>query len=506
MADENLPFDFSSRTYSTIRQDLLRRASAFVPEWTDRDPSDFGMVFVDLWSYMGDIMHYYIDRAAQEAFITTATQRESLIAYANLYDYKPNGRESSTATVYVSNSSSSSSGTVILPAYSQLAAVVDDKRYYFHTVEAITLEYGTTTSVEVIEGNYVSSETLTTYSSGLPSQSYTLANTNAAVSTIKVYVTDEGSPIQWTRYENVSDIPSGAKGYVVYLTSSGELQILFGNRINGFIPPAGSTITASYTKSSGSLGNIGSNLIKHFVSVQPNQIAITSSTSATGGTNGETAESLKTNIISSIRTQDRAVTLQDYADAVRRVAGVEKSVAVYTPSSAGASASASVSLYALPYISDYLTPSASTLTISSSLASSVLSNVSEKSMIGIYLHVPTSITTYRLNITAEVFVNQAYVAEWVKNDVSNAIDGLLSFTNADFGKEIPIGKVYKTIMDVEGVDYVKVSTYSITQYNGSSWVTMKDYITGTGTDLPYTGMLQKGIVVLTTTNGMTTSA
>ena len=58
-------FNYASRTYSTIRQDLLNRAALVAPEWTDRDPSDFGMLFVDLWSYMGDIMNYYIDRAGR---------------------------------------------------------------------------------------------------------------------------------------------------------------------------------------------------------------------------------------------------------------------------------------------------------------------------------------------------------------------------------------------------------------------------------------------------------
>jgi hypothetical protein len=57
-------FDYSSRDYSTIKSDLLARASRIAPEWTDRDPSDFGMVLVDLWSQMGDVLHYYVDPPA----------------------------------------------------------------------------------------------------------------------------------------------------------------------------------------------------------------------------------------------------------------------------------------------------------------------------------------------------------------------------------------------------------------------------------------------------------
>ena len=82
-------YDYTSRDYTSIQKDLLDRATRVLPDWTSRDASDFGMVFVDLWAYMGDILHYYVDRAAGEANLTTATQRESVLAIAALMDYIP---------------------------------------------------------------------------------------------------------------------------------------------------------------------------------------------------------------------------------------------------------------------------------------------------------------------------------------------------------------------------------------------------------------------------------
>ena len=55
-------FDYTTRDFDTIRADMLARASAIMPEWTDRDPADFGMLMVDLWAHDADVMHYYIDR------------------------------------------------------------------------------------------------------------------------------------------------------------------------------------------------------------------------------------------------------------------------------------------------------------------------------------------------------------------------------------------------------------------------------------------------------------
>ena len=68
-------FDYTNRDYTSIRNDLLNRASVVLPEWTSRDSSDFGILFVDLVSYMGDILHYYVDQAARESFLVNAKKR-----------------------------------------------------------------------------------------------------------------------------------------------------------------------------------------------------------------------------------------------------------------------------------------------------------------------------------------------------------------------------------------------------------------------------------------------
>ena len=48
---------------------MLRLAQQRLPEWTDRSPADLGMLLVDLFAYMGDIVVYYQDRIASEMFL-----------------------------------------------------------------------------------------------------------------------------------------------------------------------------------------------------------------------------------------------------------------------------------------------------------------------------------------------------------------------------------------------------------------------------------------------------
>ena len=179
MAIERPGFDFASRDYDNIKRDLLARAERIVPEWVDRDPSDFSMMMVDMWAYMGDILHYYIDRAAGEAFITTATQRESVLALANLFDYTPRNRTAATATVYVSNTSSGSAVGVVPTGTTFSATTEDGTALEFYSTASVSVSAGSANvPVAVREGKKVSSEQLTTSATGQVGQRYTLSKPN----------------------------------------------------------------------------------------------------------------------------------------------------------------------------------------------------------------------------------------------------------------------------------------------------------------------------------------
>ena len=82
-------FDYSSRDYASILTDLLNRQQVYLPEWTSVSNNDFGIVLLQEFAYAADILHYYIDRLANEAFIQTATQPQSILNLAGLIGYTP---------------------------------------------------------------------------------------------------------------------------------------------------------------------------------------------------------------------------------------------------------------------------------------------------------------------------------------------------------------------------------------------------------------------------------
>jgi thiamine pyrophosphokinase len=92
--------DYTSRDYKAIRSTLVGLAKGLVPEWENvGNTGDFGTLLLELYAYAGDVMHYYIDRVASEAFLGTAVRRQSLMYIADMFGYRPGGQAAALVPV-----------------------------------------------------------------------------------------------------------------------------------------------------------------------------------------------------------------------------------------------------------------------------------------------------------------------------------------------------------------------------------------------------------------------
>jgi hypothetical protein len=119
MADNYIPqIDYTSRDYASIREDLIDLIQYFAPEWTNRDPADFGITILEAFAFMGDNLHYYIDRAANEGFITTSSQRDNVLQLARLLGYQATDNTASKVTLTFQNSLTE---TITVPKLTKVA-------------------------------------------------------------------------------------------------------------------------------------------------------------------------------------------------------------------------------------------------------------------------------------------------------------------------------------------------------------------------------------------------
>jgi uncharacterized phage protein gp47/JayE len=77
-------------SYSSIRQAMIEQIlqSSHLKNWTSRYETDYGMILINTWAYLSDILTFYQERIANEAFLHTATNRDSIIRLASMLDYK----------------------------------------------------------------------------------------------------------------------------------------------------------------------------------------------------------------------------------------------------------------------------------------------------------------------------------------------------------------------------------------------------------------------------------
>lgn len=80
--------DYVTKDYEGFKQAMLGQIPVLLPNWTDRSESDFGVVLIELFAYVADILSYYQDRVANEAYLATATQRRSVAELLRLIDYQ----------------------------------------------------------------------------------------------------------------------------------------------------------------------------------------------------------------------------------------------------------------------------------------------------------------------------------------------------------------------------------------------------------------------------------
>lgn len=142
MADQNYvpQVDYTSRDFLSIRDDLYLLVPTYAPQWKSyKDSTDFGNALIQLQAYLGDLQSYYIDRSANEAFISTATKRSSILRQSALLDYTPT--QSSPAYVKLTFSNSSAA-PINVPALTKLGST----EITFETDSAVTVPASTTVS------------------------------------------------------------------------------------------------------------------------------------------------------------------------------------------------------------------------------------------------------------------------------------------------------------------------------------------------------------------------
>jgi hypothetical protein len=351
MADEvPVTVDYTSRDYYAIREELVARVQNRIPEWTGTDQADFGMALIEAFAYMGDIANYYIDRIANESFITTATQRESILAIAETYGYVPSGYQNALIDITFYNNSTSA---VNIPAGTRVSGnvTIEDSVFTttFTTKQAVTVPAfasGTRGQVvafayegisNTVEAGNVYGELLGS-SSGQPDQSFIIEDSPVVSDSIVVYVQSGVTYKKWTEVKHLLDYGPNDTVYSTRLDKDNNVYVLFGDGVSGAIPTRLASVRAVYTVGGGTIGNIATAIIDTITYVPGlseaqtialnGTIDVTNTSNGLGGSEPETDDSIRNNAPAYLNSQNRAVTLADMENLALSVNNCGKAKAI----------------------------------------------------------------------------------------------------------------------------------------------------------------------------------
>jgi uncharacterized phage protein gp47/JayE len=463
--------DYTDKDFESLRSALLTLATYRLPEWTDRSPSDIGMLLVDLFAYVGDVVSYYQDRIASESFLATAVERRSVLHLLRLigYELAPPVAASAELTLVFNPPAPGQPTVVTIPQGADFATTAVESTpsqsfVYLGADRQVDLAGPEVTAgadgkltlagLPVRHGRVITGEILGS-STGEPNQLFPLAATPVIVETLRVEVDEGAGAVEWERRTNLLyHVASGggvetsgadARDYYVQFDEDGRPAVVFGDGEYGRRPPPGrDNVRASYVSGGGAVGNVPGGGIAEAKARIANLASVTNPLPAVGGADAEPLERAIRFGPLAFRSGDRAVTLNDYVSLALQAGGVAKVRARTTGWNR-------VDLYVAPEGETCTAPP-------DELKRRLVSYFETRRMVGTSVHIEEPVCI-AVDVSVELVTEHNFQPETIRQRAERAVAELLAFRSVDFGRPLYLSKVYEAVEAIEGVHAATVTRF-----------------------------------------------
>ncbi len=302
--------DYTARDFDTIKAQLLVHIQNKFPDtWRDFYESGMGQALMEICAYAFDILSFQCDYQANECFLPTAQDRESVLNLGKLVGYRI--RTATSASVVCSATITTIQANAVLIPIGTTVTTVDGVT--FSTIQEHTISVGSlTTDVTFVQGEVLSH---TASASGVGFQKIKLPVVSAIYASITVKVDGDS----WEQSDSLVYGEPTSEIFTVEYDDDDFGYVQFGDGINGKLPASGASITISYRTGGGVAGNIaigkiGQNIVGNLLTspIVDISVAIYNSLRGSGGEERETLSHAKLWIPRWVKTNGRAVTQEDF--------------------------------------------------------------------------------------------------------------------------------------------------------------------------------------------------
>lgn len=291
-------------------------------------------VLLDVLSYNTHYNALYTNLAVNEAFLDSASKRNSVVSKAKELGYVPTSYRAATTRLNVLFSflSGFNDSYIELPKFTRFYSKGDSVVYNFYTTQAYIAYRNNKTysfkNIEVKQGTplqyryVVANDTL-----------YTIPNKNVDITTLKVTVQDNLSSSTYEVFKSSNSILELDANHLVYFVKEIDneyYQIEFGDGVVGKKLTVGNVVTLEYMTCDGESANELTSFSyggKTFSTAQ--SVIVNVNTPSFGGSGLESIESIKYNAPHYYTAQNRCVTAEDYKTLILSNFPETKSVIVW---------------------------------------------------------------------------------------------------------------------------------------------------------------------------------
>lgn len=273
---------------------------------------------LDVLAYNTHYNAFYLNMLANEMFLDTAQQRDSVVSRAKELGYLPSSAIGSQANVSLTFTGiANTTSQFTIPRNASFTTTVDDVSYTYVVPTAKTvLNVSNTYSTSVIikEGTPLTHRF--TVSTTNPVR-YILPNVNIDTSSIKVTVQESSADTTTTEYlqaTNTNQVSSNSPIYFLEESADKKYEIVFSPGILGKPVKNGNIVIVEYLvcNASDTDGASVFTVDNLNLGVSYTSVAIVTNKASSGGSDSESISSIKFNAPRNFQTQNRAIIKNDY--------------------------------------------------------------------------------------------------------------------------------------------------------------------------------------------------
>jgi len=281
-------------------------------------------VLLDILSYNTQYNAYYLNMVANEMFLDSAIQRESVVSLAKLLNYTPKSAIAPEATINVLVNQVTDASLTLPKNTPFLSENIDGVNYSFVATDSSTVavsgQQALFSNVTIKQG-IVASISYEVDSTTNPTYTFSIPDENVDTTTLLVSVQQSVSNTTYEIFTKASDVlllTGDSTVYFLQESVNGLYEINFGDGILGKKLVDGNIVNLSYLSTNGSAAAGANSFINMDAIGGFSNVAVTSVQPASFGQDKETIDSIKFQAPKSFSAQKRAVTKEDYITAIQQ--------------------------------------------------------------------------------------------------------------------------------------------------------------------------------------------